>query len=534
MEQINVKNFSFEDPTLPDGSATRGYSFNQPVPGWDIYDPKGLITPPPPNPPANYDYSDAGVYNVPNRLNPQPTNGQNISYAYVNKPPGSGTLGLQQDLGVPFTPNTRYTVSVDVTNPVFNQSDSNQFAGYTGFPGFGIEILGGSELWDYKYNPTQVADGEVKTVTFSITTPNADQLQNMGFAGKNLGIRLVNRNEAPGLEVGFDNVRITSEPVKNASYPSIQNFGFEEPVLQEDGSINNTTNPNNPIPGWQIYDPDQILAKFIQPFPSNGDFAAIGVYNPAEPANYPNGTTEGKNMGFIYLPNYAGSPIQPGAGKAGMSQTLGTITPNTRYSLVVDVGNPASYVSSTEDFNYDLNGFPGYRIELLAGNQVIAADNNSLKIAEGSWGSTNIDVVIPAFSPFVGQQLTARLINLNEAPGSEVDFDFVGLVAEDIDPLTGINSNQIGTLFDPDFYLASNLDVANEVKQGKMTPIDHFINFGQFEGRDPSQSFNTRYYLSVYPDVNNAFSLGRLTPIQHFIEFGQAEGRVGAIARNPL
>ena len=76
--------------------------------------------------------------------------------------------------------------------------------------------------------------------------------------------------------------------------------------------------------------------------------------------------------------------------------------------------------------------------------------------------------------------------------------------------------------------------MANEVKQGKMTPIDHFINFGQFEGRDPSQAFNTISYLSAYPDVNNAFNLGRLTPIQHFIEFGQAEGRVGAITRNPL
>ncbi|MCU0516754.1 MAG: S8 family serine peptidase [Oscillatoria sp. Prado101] len=79
-------------------------------------------------------------------------------------------------------------------------------------------------------------------------------------------------------------------------------------------------------------------------------------------------------------------------------------------------------------------------------------------------------------------------------------------------------------LFDTTFYLRSNQDVANAVTQGRISAVQHFINFGQFEGRNPSALFDTSFYLADNPDVKNAVSRN-LTAYQHFVNFGQFERR---------
>jgi 2',3'-cyclic-nucleotide 2'-phosphodiesterase / 3'-nucleotidase / 5'-nucleotidase len=83
--------------------------------------------------------------------------------------------------------------------------------------------------------------------------------------------------------------------------------------------------------------------------------------------------------------------------------------------------------------------------------------------------------------------------------------------------------------FDTDFYLRNNPDVAAAVAEGTVTAIEHYVQFGEQELRDPSPSFNNRFYLANNLDVFEAVQEGGFaSPIEHFIKFGRAEGRRGS------
>ncbi|AFY81174.1 choice-of-anchor D domain-containing protein [Oscillatoria acuminata] len=81
-------------------------------------------------------------------------------------------------------------------------------------------------------------------------------------------------------------------------------------------------------------------------------------------------------------------------------------------------------------------------------------------------------------------------------------------------------------LFDADYYLAQNADVAIAIQTGSLpSAIAHFAAFGFAEGRVPSQLF-AETYLTQNPDVAEAVANGSFTSgFAHFIKFGFAEGR---------
>ena len=72
-------------------------------------------------------------------------------------------------------------------------------------------------------------------------------------------------------------------------------------------------------------------------------------------------------------------------------------------------------------------------------------------------------------------------------------------------------------LFDEDFYLAKNADVL----ELNLDPLDHFINYGGFEGRAPSERFDAAWYLSNFSDV----SIAGINPLVHYLRYGIEEGR---------
>ena len=80
--------------------------------------------------------------------------------------------------------------------------------------------------------------------------------------------------------------------------------------------------------------------------------------------------------------------------------------------------------------------------------------------------------------------------------------------------------------FDTNFYLTNNPDVAALVQQNSITPIQHFIQVGQFENRDPNSQFNTDIYLQTNPGIADAVQQNLLTSIEHFVNFGIAENRL--------
>ena len=79
-------------------------------------------------------------------------------------------------------------------------------------------------------------------------------------------------------------------------------------------------------------------------------------------------------------------------------------------------------------------------------------------------------------------------------------------------------------LFETDFYLQTNTDVAALVQSNETTAVGHFLNVGQFEGRDPHPLFDTNFYLSD-SELAAALEAAGVTAIEHFINFGQFENR---------
>ncbi|NJK39602.1 MAG: vanadium-dependent haloperoxidase [Oscillatoriales cyanobacterium RM2_1_1] len=82
-------------------------------------------------------------------------------------------------------------------------------------------------------------------------------------------------------------------------------------------------------------------------------------------------------------------------------------------------------------------------------------------------------------------------------------------------------------LFSEEFYLSLYPDVAQVVQAGQFSSgLDHYLQFGEAEGRQPDLFFSEAYYRGLYPDVAIALESGEFTSgLDHYLLFGQLEGR---------
>jgi hypothetical protein len=90
-------------------------------------------------------------------------------------------------------------------------------------------------------------------------------------------------------------------------------------------------------------------------------------------------------------------------------------------------------------------------------------------------------------------------------------------------------SGNARSFFDPAFYLSQNRDVSLALRNRSIrSAFEHFLRFGQHEGRRPSAVFNESAYRAANADVRAAIAAGKLrSGFQHFVAFGFAEGRSG-------
>jgi hapalindole H/12-epi-hapalindole U/12-epi-fischerindole U synthase len=227
----------------------------------------------------------------------------------------------------------------------------------------------------------------------------------------------------------------------DAAVISLENAGFEQPEQT-----------NEPVPGagffdfdtpsgWELYDPSRLI-------PENAGLGTsfTGGWKPSS-AFFPI-IPEGDQIGSIFI-------ASPGAGEVGLAQkTNVTIQPNTTYTLSAAVLNTPA-LPNAEIFT----GFPGYRLELLAGDTAIASDNNTLVIDEGGFETASISYTSSIEDLYLGETLSIRLINpnlnngsgLNGGNGVEVNFDRVWLnvstIPEPTSRLSLLSIGIIGTLF---------------------------------------------------------------------------------------
>ncbi|MEZ6148276.1 MAG: PEP-CTERM sorting domain-containing protein [Planctomycetaceae bacterium] len=215
---------------------------------------------------------------------------------------------------------------------------------------------------------------------------------------------------------------VFSAQTARADLITITNAGFEDTSGQ---TVFNEFTFGTPA-GWSLYDPNSIE-------PDPGTF--VGTLQPNGTDFFNSTAPEGNRVAILF------NSGREGEGEYGFEQTLAaTLQANTDYSLSVEVGNIASGFAQNGTF-FNLDEFPGYRVELLAGGVVIAQDNNSLTIAEGEFATSTVNFSVGGAHAQLGQTLGIRLVNLNVIPAGftqgtspdlEVDFDNVTLNATSV------------------------------------------------------------------------------------------------------
>ena len=185
--------------------------------------------------------------------------------------------------------------------------------------------------------------------------------------------------------------------------------------------------------GWSLYNPNNVAGAGAGPNYYIGTLTPSATPNPSE--FFTLGAPEGQRVGIAF--NFA---RVGGGGEYGFSQTLAaTLQANTVYTMNVDIGNIGSGTAVNGDF-FNLSGFPGYRLDLMAGGIVIAQDLNSLggTIPNATFARSTLTFQTGSFHSQLNQSLGIRLVNLNridttnastQAGDLEVDFDNVQLFA---------------------------------------------------------------------------------------------------------
>jgi len=275
--------------------------------------------------------------------------------------------------------------------------------------------------------------------------------------------------------------------VAQAAPLSINNAGFEDPYLG--GNLPAVYNGDVPATAFPV----GLAPDGWGPHGAVGGNASIGVLNPGTLVDdggtfFPEGAAEGDNVALTFFNHFAGGA------EFGIEQTLtATLQPNTFYSLSVEIGNIASGTSSVEPFAsfgfFDIRGFPGYRVELFVGEEVIAQDNNSLLPNEGEFLTSVVTISIPdsqalqgqLLETLLGQPLGIRLVNLNQQDLNdpvvtlEVDFDDVRLDAIAIPAVPGDinddgNVDVIDVLLATRIALCSFTPTADQLFRGDVVP----------------------------------------------------------------
>lgn len=176
--------------------------------------------------------------------------------------------------------------------------------------------------------------------------------------------------------------------------------------------------------------------SFEDPVQADGTFAAnatgwtkvggaidAGVLNPTA-TDFAAEAPDGENVGYIF-----GGPADGGLGQV-LTGAMGSFLADASYTLTVRIGNAAPYT-------YD-----GYRLQLLAGDTLLAEDDNSLPTpAAGTFGTNpatvNYTYNAGLHAGLVGQPLEIRILSKDLSGGNngEIEFDDVKLTVTLASPL---------------------------------------------------------------------------------------------------
>eukprot|EP01083_Nonionella_stella_P081757 225405_1 len=187
-------------------------------------------------------------------------------------------------------------------------------------------------------------------------------------------------------------IHATSIPITNA--------GFESD--RPNCTANTYWFNNGRVIGWTLYDPHNIITRDYNvgiANPQDGDAMNDPIYGSSPP--------EGNAVSWIVPSD------DEGDGECGIQQTLSaTLTPNTIYTLTAKVGNPGNNRWSTNEY-FERLGWTGYIMQLLAGDEVLAQDDNSIYVDDYHWATTSVQFTTTSSNPQLGNALKIRLLQKN-------------------------------------------------------------------------------------------------------------------------
>ena len=113
--------------------------------------------------------------------------------------------------------------------------------------------------------------------------------------------------------------------------------------------------------------------------------------------------------------------------------------------------------------------------------------------------------------------MAATAITTVVAPVSTIEAEAATVSANDQALIRG--------MFDATFYAKNNPDVVAKYGNNTDKLYEHFINFGIFEGRQPSADFNVNAYASSYSDLARNYGADVVAYYRHYANYGKSEGR---------
>lgn len=176
--------------------------------GWTPYDPTGILD-------GGLDVV-GGLHPEGSPYFPDAPEGDHVALVFLGGDIGGGPAGLAQTLGSTLQPFTTYTLSVEVGNIEEGQGpppcDVFGFFFLRGFPGYRVELRAGGAVIAVDDNSLGevIPDGEFRRSAIQAMTDASHPQLNQALSIRLINLNMIDTPEAPGIEVDFDDVRLTA------------------------------------------------------------------------------------------------------------------------------------------------------------------------------------------------------------------------------------------------------------------------------------------------------------------------------------
>ena len=230
------------------------------------------------------------------------------------------------------------------------------------------------------------------------------------------------------------------------------------------------------------------------------------------------GINDGPTLATNALSLFSGSTV------LFSSTNLQAIDPDTADSELIftvsDVSNGEFQLSGSATTSFSQQDISAGLVSFVHDGSE-TAPSYSVSVSDGSLSTEPSTVTIGEFIPINFAEVGGGLFDLEQSLRFQSPEAAATVPADEIDGLP------LAQLFDEDFYLNQNPDIAAAVDAGVfVSGYHHFVEFGIAEGRNPSLLYNEGFYLANNPDVANAVATGVISSgLDHFLNSGHEEGR---------